>query len=159
MQLGSKFQQLSVLKAAQVAHRKQPQYGKYLAVAQAHTKRLDATVADLEERADTTQKQKADGEAFRGERRSATPPQACVSLCGLRKADHASSVVILDNNEAPEAAPLVPMQLNPDTVACTAYINNCSHTQVLSSFLQFMSPTLYLPGLPTSCLLLSQSAS
>lgn len=65
MQLGSKFQQLSVLKAAQVAHRKQPQYGKYLAVAQAHTKRLDATVADLEERADTTQKQKADGEAFR----------------------------------------------------------------------------------------------
>ncbi|KAL3152273.1 hypothetical protein ABBQ32_001347 [Trebouxia sp. C0010 RCD-2024] len=65
MQLGSKFQQLSVLKAARVAHRKQPQFDKYLAVAQAHTKRLNATVADLEARADTTQKQKADGEAFR----------------------------------------------------------------------------------------------
>lgn len=66
MQLGSKFQQLSMLKAARVAHRKQPHYDKYLTVAQAHTRRLDATVADLEARADTTQKQKADGEAFRG---------------------------------------------------------------------------------------------
>lgn len=66
MQLGSKFQQLSVQKAAHVAHRVQPQYDRYLAVAQAHSKRLNATVADLEARADTTQKQKADGEAFRG---------------------------------------------------------------------------------------------
>ena len=66
MQLGSKLQQLSVQKAAQVARRVQPQYDKYLTIAQAHTKRLDATVADLEARADTTHKQKADGEAFRG---------------------------------------------------------------------------------------------
>ena len=67
MQLGSKFQQLSVQKAARVVCRVQPQYDKYLTIAQAHTKRLNATVADLEARADTTQKQKADGEAFRGE--------------------------------------------------------------------------------------------
>lgn len=66
MQLGSKFQQLSVQKAARAACKVQPQYDKYLAIAQAHTKKLDATVADLEAQADTTQKQKADGEAFRG---------------------------------------------------------------------------------------------
>lgn len=67
MQLGSRFQQLSVQKAALVGRKVQPQYDKYLTIAQAHTKRLNATVADLEARADTTQKQKADGEAFRGE--------------------------------------------------------------------------------------------
>lgn len=80
MQLGSKFQQLSVQKAAHVAHRVQPQYDRYLAVAQAHSKRLHATVADLEARADTTQKQKADGEAFRGWELCITVMQRCVTI-------------------------------------------------------------------------------
>ncbi len=66
MQLGSKFQQYSVQRASQVACRLQPQYDKYLDIAQAHTQVLDAAVADLEAKADTTHKQKADGEAFRG---------------------------------------------------------------------------------------------
>lgn len=67
MQLGSKFQKYSVQRASQVACRLQPQYHKYLDIAQAHTRVLDAAVADLETKADTTHKQKADGESFRGE--------------------------------------------------------------------------------------------
>ncbi|KAL0050998.1 hypothetical protein WJX82_000304 [Trebouxia sp. C0006] len=65
MQLGSKFQKYSVQRASQVACRLQPQYDKYLDIAQAHTQVLDAAVADLEAKADTTHKQKADGESFR----------------------------------------------------------------------------------------------
>lgn len=160
MQLGSKFQQLSVLKAARVAHRKQPQFDKYLAVAQAHTKRLNATVADLEARADTTQKQKADGEAFRGERRSAKPPQACGSLCELHKADPASSAVILDNDEGSEAAH-PPLQLNQPW---RCGLSSIYATTVLTAKYCLAVCILgvehfYLPGLPTSCLLLLQSAS
>ena len=66
MQLGSKFQKYSVQRASQVACRLQPQFDKYLDIAQAHTQVLDAAVADLEAKADTTHKQKADGESFRG---------------------------------------------------------------------------------------------
>lgn len=67
MQLGSKFQEYNVQKASQVACRLQPQYESYLGIAQAHAKVLDTAVAELEAKADTTHKQKADGEAFRGE--------------------------------------------------------------------------------------------
>lgn len=65
MQLGSKFQKYSVQRASQAACRLQPGYDKYLDIAQAHTQVLDAAVADLEAKADTTHKQKADGESFR----------------------------------------------------------------------------------------------
>ena len=66
MQLGSRFQQYSVQKANQLASRSQPQYQAYLHTAQQHAKVLDAAVAELEAKADATHKQKADGEAFRG---------------------------------------------------------------------------------------------
>ena len=66
MQLGSRFQEFSVQRASQVACKLQPQYQGYLEVARAHALVLDAAVADLEAKADTTHKQKADGEAFRG---------------------------------------------------------------------------------------------
>ena len=75
MQLGSRFQQLTVQRAAQVASRAQPQYEKYLGVAQAHARVLDTALADLETQADTLHKQKADGEAFRGERLCLARPE------------------------------------------------------------------------------------
>ena len=79
MQLGSRFQQLSVQRAAQIANRPQPQYDKYMGVAHAHAKVLDAAVADLDAQADTMHKQKADGEAFRGEQLYVTRPDEVVA--------------------------------------------------------------------------------
>ena len=88
MQLGSKFQEYNVQKASQVACRLQPQYESYLGIAQAHAKVLDTAVAELEAKADTTHKQKADGEAFRGE-------QFCHNIleCGIVIRELASSAI------------------------------------------------------------------
>ena len=89
MQLGSRFQQLSVQRAAHIANRPQPQYDKYMGVAHAHAKVLDAAVAELEAQADTMHKQKADGETFRGKQQCVASPfeimaRRKVIVCGYQ---------------------------------------------------------------------------